>query len=511
MDEHEQRAHDTGLKEAAGDIINYKRYLKADFQTSDHFENREPRPLPWIQVRKFGAPYFATETGTAWTPVGQNDAISWVELAGLFRRRDLPAVEDYLYYLADHGVTCLRLMLEYAQVRHRYIEQPVGRFVPAMVRLWDDLFALCEKVGLRILLTPFDTFWMWLHWRHHPYNRHNGGPLAHPSRFLLDEAVRAAIKNRLAFAVERWGGSGVLFGWDLWNEIHPAHAEESADGFAPFIADLSQHVRALEMRLYGRSHLQTVSLFGPELLWRPHLPMAEPIFRHPNLDFATIHIYAEGTIDDPRNTVDPAIAMGRIVRESLAQIHDGRPFLDTEHGPIHSFKDRHITLPASFDDEYFRHLQWAHLASGGVGGGMRWPNRHPHRLTAGMRAAQRSLSGFLRLIDWNRFRRRNLSQDVDISEQDVAVFACGDTEQAIVWCLRTNTIAENGQLRRDVRPVSPRLSLPGLRAGRYSVTAWDTEAGLLRRTCEVTANSSMLTKVETGPFIADIALVLRRF
>jgi hypothetical protein len=38
--------------------------------------------LAWIEVAA-GAPYFATETGEPWTPVGQNDAISWVELAGL--------------------------------------------------------------------------------------------------------------------------------------------------------------------------------------------------------------------------------------------------------------------------------------------------------------------------------------------------------------------------------------------------------------------------------------------
>ena len=29
-------------------------------------------------------------------------------------------------------------------------------------------------------------------------------------------------------------------------------------------------------------------------------------------------------------------------------------------------------------------MSWAHLASGGAGGGMRWPNRHPHVLTSGM-------------------------------------------------------------------------------------------------------------------------------
>ena len=87
--------------------------------------------------------------------------------------------------------------------------------------------------------------------------------------------------------------------------------------------------------------------------------------------------------------------MGAIVRESLAEIRDTRPFLDTEHGPIHSFKDRHATLPDAFDNEYFRHIQWAHLASGGAGGGMRWPNRRPHVLTPGMREAQAGLSRFL--------------------------------------------------------------------------------------------------------------------
>ena len=317
-----------------------------------------------------------TDQGQAWTPIGQNDNIAWLEFNGLFRRRDRAQAEAYLDNLSASGVTVLRLMLECAQGRSRYIERPLGKFVPAMVQLWDDLFLLCEQRGLRILLTPYDTFWTWLKWRHHPFNTENGGPLTKPSRMLLCPKAREAIKARLSFAVERWGGSGALFAWDLWNEIHPAQAEDGVDCWSDFIADISQHVRRLEMRFYGRTHPQTVSLFGPELDWRPHLPMQEPIFRHPDLDFATIHIYREGTIDDPRNTVAPAVDTGRIVRRSLAEIRDGRPFLDTEHGPIHSFKDKHITLPEPFDDEYFRHMQWAHFASGAAGGGMRWPNRN---------------------------------------------------------------------------------------------------------------------------------------
>ncbi|HEV2569667.1 hypothetical protein [Sphingomonas sp.] len=261
------------------------------------------RPLQWISVAP-GAPYFVEEDGAPWTPVGQDDAITWPELAGVFRRRDLPGVERHLRWLKAHGVTCLRLMMEYAQVRHRYFERPAGHVVPDMVRVWDDLFAMCERVGLRILLTPVDTFWTWLHWRWHPWNEANGGPLDHPSRLLLCGQTRGLIKKRLSFAVQRWGGSGALFAWDLWNEIHPAQAQDSADCFGEFIHDLSCHVRTLELTLYGRTHPQTVSLFGPELVLQPHLDMRSPIFRHPDLDFCSLHIYGKGAIDNPKGHRD---------------------------------------------------------------------------------------------------------------------------------------------------------------------------------------------------------------
>ena len=53
-----------------------------------------PVRRPWIEAAP-GAPYFQTETGEPWHPIGYNDAISWVDLNGLFRRRDLPGVERY--------------------------------------------------------------------------------------------------------------------------------------------------------------------------------------------------------------------------------------------------------------------------------------------------------------------------------------------------------------------------------------------------------------------------------
>jgi len=462
-------------------------------------------PLPWIETRP-GIPYFVTEYGEPWTPIGQNDAISWPELNGLFRRRDLAGVERHLRWLKAHGVTCLRLMLEYAQVRHRYIEKPVGRFPPNMVRLWDDLFALCEKIGLHLLLTPVDTFFMWTHWQHHPYNAKNGGPCSSRRRWLTCADTREAIKARLAFASDRWGGSPALFAWDIWNEIHPAHGGDDPGSFAPFIDDVATWLRQFEIARHGRAHLQTVSIFGPELVKAPEL--CEPIFRHPALDFANTHLYEHGTIDDPRDTVAPALSVGRLIAQAVREAADLRPVFDSEHGPIHSFKDKHKTLPTAFDDEYFRHIQWAHMATGAAGGGMRWPNRHPHVLTPGMREAQRALAGFLPLIDWTRFARRTLNDAIGVPP-GVAAFGCGDSGQAIVWLLRTDHVGRGGTLSREAPPVRVELGIPGLAAGRYRVTRYDTLVGHVVGEEAASASAGVPLQVTVPALVTDVALAIR--
>ena len=463
-------------------------------------------PLQWIQVSP-NSPYFITEQGDPWTPIGQNDAITWVELRGLYKRRDIPAAESYLKYLRDHGVTCMRLMLEYSQGVRNHLEQPAGSFRPAMVQLWDDLFALCERYGLRILLTPFDTFWLWIKWKQHPYNRANGGPCANRTEILLCRDTREAIKTRLAFATARWGGSGALFAWDLWNEIHPSHAQDSAECFSEFIDEISSFVRAKEIALHGRAHPQTVSVFGPHMVLDKRIP--ETIFRHPSLDFASTHFYEEGTIDHPRNTVDAALSTARLMREALAELRDDRPFMDSEHGPIHTYKDHHRTLPEPFDDEYFRHIQWAHVCAGGAGGGMRWPNRSPHTLTRGMRQAQRGLASFLPLIDWECFRRRNLNEEVRVEGQAVKVVASGDTNQALAWLIRTDQIGKDHMLRRDATPVSTTLTLPGLQPGRYRITAWDTLNGHPVQQFTIDSLSTGLC-FQTPPLMTDMAFAVRQ-
>lgn len=465
-----------------------------------------PGALPWITTRP-GSPYFFTDAGESWTPIGQNDAITWPELAGLFRRRDLPAVERHLRMLKANGITCLRLMLEYCQGENRYLERPAGTFAPNMVRLWDDLFALLEKVGLYVLLTPYDTFFTWIRWRHHPYNKTNGGPCLSRKHLLTCSNTRAAIKTRLAFASDRWGGSPALFAWDLWNEMHPAHGGDDPSAFAPFIDDVGPWLKAREIARHGRAHLQTVSIFGPELVKHPSL--AEPIFRHPALDFANTHLYESGTIDDPKDTIAPAVAAGRLMRRAVQDACGLRPVFDSEHGPIHRFKDKKQNLPEAFDDQYFRHIQWAHLASGGAGGGMRWPNRHPHVLTPGMRRAQQALARFLPLIGWRNFRRRNITDELEVSHPGVTAFGCADDGQALIWLVRHDILGSDGMVAADPPAISTRLRIPAMPSGLYSVTCYDTVRGVPFMVGTARSSGELLDTPEIS-LRSDVAVAVRR-
>jgi mannan endo-1,4-beta-mannosidase len=347
------------------------------------------------------------------------------------------------------------------------------------------------------LLTPFDTFFMARRWKTHPYSRHMGGPAHSVGTMFTCAATRAAIINRLRFATRRWGHSSAVFAWDLWNEIDSIYAGGDMAVTHDFVTEVSGALREEEQRLHGRAHLQTVSVYLPNLLKRPAL--GEIIYRHPALDFASVHLYEKGTIDAPRRSLDPAKATLRLMGAAAAQCLPDRPLLDTEHGPIHGFKDRHITLPDEFDTECFRRTQWAHLASGGAGGGMRWPYRHPHVLLPAMHSAQAVLAGFLPLIDWHRFRRQPLGERLVVHGFNGLAAGCGDREQAIV-CLMASEAHCGKASRVEVHDLSP---------GCYDVSQINTVTGERETSQMRTRQDGTLVVLAMGGG-QDIALAITR-
>ena len=85
-----------------------------------------------------GRRYFETEDGEPFLIIGQNDALTWPELEGLLGRRDVPSVDRHLAWLKAHGVTTLRVMLEYVG-DGLYLERRPGEFDPVTVQAIDDL------------------------------------------------------------------------------------------------------------------------------------------------------------------------------------------------------------------------------------------------------------------------------------------------------------------------------------------------------------------------------------
>jgi mannan endo-1,4-beta-mannosidase len=473
------------------------------------------RALPWVQNNP-SAPYFLTEDGKDWIPIGHNDEFTWCTLYGLYKHQDMATPQKYFENLKRSGVTCLRIMLEYWDKRWYKLETRPGKFNPRLIQLWDDIFELSEQHGVRLLLIPFDSFWLWSKWKDHPYSK----LVEKQSQVLTSPVTRQAIKTRFEFVIKRWGGSGALFAWDLWNEIHPTFAGNHANNFDDYINDISDFIRDTETKLYGKSHLQTVSVFGPLIdpnisKWKMEsffgskfefIPeIKHVIFQHPKLDFATTHLYDEQTIDDPKNTIDSCVTVANLVTQAISDTLPSRPYFESEHGPIHAFKDRKFILPEEFDDEYFRHIQWAHFASGAAGGGMRWPNRHPHCLTDGMNLAQGNLRKFLQFVDLHNFHRQSLTGKLELTDERVYHFACGDENQLILWMVRNDTLTTEKVLDKSAAPISVEFKPINLAPGTYLLTYFETLSG---------NHSSEIVKIDSATVLkvpnlqTDIAISL---
>lgn len=462
------------------------------------------RVLSPIRVAPSGR-YFETLDGQPFLFIGFNDAISWPTLKGLYRRKDVATVEMYLQGLAARGINTLRLMLEYAHFDSHLLEKPLGTFNPHMVMFWDDLLSRCREYGLRVLLTPWDTFWMSRRWHKLPYHVENGGPAHNAQDVLQSEAMIQATIRRFHFVIERWGQDGTIAAWDLHNEIHP-HWGGSPEHQASVIARISEAVREKELRLYGFTRPQTVSVFGPD----PEPGYEELVFRHPSLDFATTHIYSKGAIDYPRNTVTAAAAMAQWTRYGRERTLPTRPFTDSEHGPIHLFNDHKKTLPEAFDDEYERHMTWAHLACGGAGSGMRWPARHPHELTEGMKSGLGSMAAFTRLIAWRHFAPREAAGDIRIQAKNALAFGISDGLQAVLYLLRGKPLRNAPGLLKSCESTEPfPMSLRNMTPGPYAITLWNTREGCAEGQLTAAANENGVLQWTLPCLGNDLALAIR--
>lgn len=266
-----------------------------------------------------------------------------------------------------------------------------------------------------------------------------------------------------------------------------------------YITEMATFIREREMALWGKTHLLTVSSATPT----PENDLGQIIYNHPLLDFANTHLYVGQGISNPIDSVECADEMINGVRLSLQAIHQPRPYLDTESGPIYEWiSDLHM------DKAYHHNMSWAHLMAGGAGSGMRWPYTDPHWMLPEFRENLRALACFATAVDWANFPSRNITSHLRTSRVGIIKTGCSDYAScALIW------LCADDRLPCDVSLSELEISLVHtLPAGRYCVELWDTYAGCVISSLSTIVSEKKLrfTLPPLDPALRDVALIVRK-
>jgi len=366
--------------------------------------------------------YFVHADGRPFIPIGYNHNPDWPEFIEAnpdFRDYRPEETAKYNAHLAESGVNTLRLMIETPPSGN--LEDPIGTFSPEHVRWIDTIVDGARKNHIKLIVTPWDTFWMNLRFETTPYNPALGGDLKEKIDFITSPVLRDQEKRRLKFLIDRWGNTGTIFSWELLNEADIWWGASPAQ-LHDWITDMASYVRGYERKRWGRNHMLSVSFAAP----MPKGELAVDAFDMPMLDYATTHLYI-GASRAPKEPVGPALTETEGVEYCLSRIRDNRPYMDTENGPI----DRWIS-DATLDDAVFHNMIWAHMASGAAGSGFRWPYRQPHHLTEGMLKSLKAMSVFAADVPWASLAGSRVSLKVS-GPEGAATCGFGTATAALVW------------------------------------------------------------------------------
>jgi mannan endo-1,4-beta-mannosidase len=423
---------ESDLDRLSADLASARKSVQRAYYTARQpFVDRMQAPGPQFQTtvakEDYVRPmptgrYFVDSKGKAFIPIGYNHNPDWPKFIEANGEEEVykPALPDqYMAHLRQNGVNVIRLMIETPQSGN--LEQPLGVFRPEHVVWIDTIVAAARKHGIKLIITPWDTFWMNLRWDATAYNPENGGLVQKRIEFITSPAVRKQQKRRLQYMIDRWGNTGTIFSWEILNE-GDLWWGANAQQLEAWATDITTFVRTHEKGRWGRNHMVSFSFAEP----MPKGDMAKFAFTSKLFDYATTHLYI-GATRAPTEAIGPAFGIQQGVNYALAQIKDNRPFMDTENGPI----DRWVA-DEKLDDEVFHSMSWAHLASGAAGSGFRWPYRNPHHLTEGMLATLKVMSQFSKEVDWKALSGKQLPLKI-VGEKGAAVCGFGTAPSALVW------------------------------------------------------------------------------
>jgi hypothetical protein len=333
--------------------------------------------------------YFAFDNGSAYFPVGENLLWAMQNEGGVY------AYERWLDQLHASGANYARLSLDIPWFIGLDWSTPVGNYGDAQAAAFrlDTILQMAEEKGIYVQIgliwhqsfanyaappvsVPPDvaTSGANTDWTSNPYNAANGGPLEISSEVFTNPDAQALLRQRLRYAVARWGYSPHVFAWEIVDELDGILGY-SPDEALPWLQDLAAYLHEID----PYHHLITAGTRRLE-------PAAWDA-----LDFAEVSYFQNRPIDEP---VDQVAGVLNTLDQAFAYTH--KPVLLSE------FSINRWYSPVDDDPTGVNiyNTIWATALSGAAGGAMPyWWDTYVDRLDLYSRLDPLAL--FTRDIPWN--------------------------------------------------------------------------------------------------------------
>jgi hypothetical protein len=367
-------------------------------------------------------------------------------------------IGDYVAYMAEHGMTTLRVFIpsdcvsETARdgVQVGCLEPRLGQFDESAARVYDEILQAAEKHDIYVVLTAnaigFTPGDVWKGWEGNAFSRARGGPASSPSEMFTRADLYQAAERKLDYILARYGHSSHLLAIDLLNE--PEWDGPVAETvWIPWAEKLAQHVRDVDP--YG--HLVTVGSVGP---WSNIEGDERPLYADERIDFVQWHLYGKETYDPHRHAVEMA-------RRVEATFSYGKPVFCGEFA--YGGED-----PALFD-----HTHTGLWAAAFAGGGALAHSAPPFNVDSDeLMTPDRAkhfevLSRFLRDLDLSRDL---VPERLSGAPSSLRIWSLGRNDYKALWLLGPHA-AYGGEV------ASARVSLTDMVDGRYAVRWYDDTTG----------------------------------
>ena len=314
----------------------------------------------------------------------------------------------------------------------------------------------------------------------------------HFDKFFVNPLCREMFRDKIRYAIARWGWSPHIFSWEFWNEIGTV---EHREGMGLWLREMTAFARATD----PWHHLIKSSTSGawePER-WGPEVG-----------DLNDVHPYFGWSGEEGPKNLGEFIPL-----YSSALYAVGRPFIVGETGIAREVSTKYgLAGDLADKDVTCFHLHeslWGGLFSGAVGTGMVWWwDEHTDRHNGYFRF--RAMANFVEDIQpsHENFLRGALSY---VSTDELRLLELIGRQTRLLWIRRTDldwySLAVEKKAFSPVESAS--VAITGLAPGKYRVEYWSSEEGKRLNSAEIAAARTTLD-VPLPAVASELALKVRR-